>query len=261
MWTPLVHAGTGLISTGGVRRRCPVVRRGREFPRLEQVKRSPGRASCQSGKVRKRPCLHLIFRSVALRLPYIDSRARIGRPSSALVLLCIYGSAWCRRIRRSPSSESEKSELAYEAAVRVLSMQDASLSNLRNRATGLLGTAALAASFSAGLGLIQTDKTKGPVFPHWAAFSLLAVFFLLGASSIAVLWPVSGWAYAPSPSLILQRPSKCDGTAIRMATTRDLLPCIKRQSRVIICRSRWYRVSAILLVVELVIIVIGVATR
>ena len=96
-------------------------------------------------------------------------------------------------------------ELAYDAAVNLLSVQSAALGNLRNRATGLLSVAALATTFSTGLGLINQDPTKGSLFPEWATVFLLAILVALGVLSMVILWPIRGWAYAVDPRIVLQK--------------------------------------------------------
>ena len=65
-----------------------------------------------------------------------------------------------------PTASDKRLELSYDAAAKKLSMQDATLGNVRTRANTLLATAALFTSFSAGIGLISTDPTKGSVFPR-----------------------------------------------------------------------------------------------
>ena len=51
-------------------------------------------------------------------------------------------------------------ELAYNASIDILKQQDSTLANMRNRASGLLATAALAASFSTSIGLFGAR-------PYW----------------------------------------------------------------------------------------------
>jgi len=61
---------------------------------------------------------------------------------------------------------NEVIKLAYEEARAGLKEQDSTLSNIRNRATGLLAAAAVATSFAAAVGLLNTDPGRGAVLPQ-----------------------------------------------------------------------------------------------
>lgn len=63
--------------------------------------------------------------------------------------------------------------LAYDEARAALREQDATLANVRNRATGLLAAAAVGTSFGAAVGLLKTDPSRGYLFPRWAMWALL----------------------------------------------------------------------------------------
>ena len=89
-------------------------------------------------------------------------------------------------------------ELAYNAAVDVLKQQDATLANMRNRASGLLATAALAASFATSVGLFGAGATGSKPIPHQYGWVLLATVILIGVASSIVLWPVQRWGYGPN---------------------------------------------------------------
>ena len=60
-------------------------------------------------------------------------------------------------------SPDERLELAYEAALKSVGNQDATLGTLRTRANNLLATPALFTSFSTAVGLIDTSRNNGPV--------------------------------------------------------------------------------------------------
>jgi hypothetical protein len=63
--------------------------------------------------------------------------------------------------RVADQTSDKRLELAYDAAQKKLAMQDTTLGNVRTRANTLLATAALFTSFSAGIGLLNNDPTKG----------------------------------------------------------------------------------------------------
>jgi hypothetical protein len=92
---------------------------------------------------------------------------------------------------RADDKFNEVIKLAYEEARAALKEQDATLSNIRNRATGLLAAAAVGTSFTATIGLLRTDPAKGVVLPHWAGWTLIALVVLIGSGVMAVLWPSS----------------------------------------------------------------------
>lgn len=111
-------------------------------------------------------------------------------------------------------SESDRRlELAYGAAEKKLSMQDATLASVRTRATNLLAIAALFTSFSAWIGVINIDPTKGSVLGPVAGIGLLTLVVLLGVSVLVVVWPVKVWAFVPWVSKIMQMNESDEGEA------------------------------------------------
>jgi hypothetical protein len=108
-------------------------------------------------------------------------------------------------------------ELAYDAAQKYLAVQDTTLGNVRTRANTLLATAALFTTFSAGVGLIHTDSSKGAELSAIKGLILLLTVVVLGVCVIIVLWPISGWVFAPSAEKIMERYNQGeDEAAIRM---------------------------------------------
>ena len=147
-------------------------------------------------------------------------------------------------------------ELAYDAALDSLKMQEARLSGLRSRATGVLSAAALVTSFSAGLGLINTNPKTGAVFPKWAALALLAALIAIGVLDMVVLWPAQKWQFGPDVREILCKHD--GGTAvddIRRCVIDDALDGVERNEKRLHPRFRCYRWSAGLLVGEVIILV------
>jgi hypothetical protein len=103
------------------------------------------------------------------------------------------------------SDQSDKRlELAYDAGEKKLAMQDSTLGNVRTRANNLLATAALFTSFSAGIGLTNTDRTKSPVLSPCAGTALLVVVILLGISVLYVALPATNWQFVPSAEKIME---------------------------------------------------------
>jgi hypothetical protein len=94
--------------------------------------------------------------------------------------------------------------LAFDEAIRAIGQQEGSLKSLRDRASGLVSTAAVATTFGAGVGLLNTDPTKGAVFPvFWAVVLLLLVVGIL-ATGLIVLWPTDGWVFSLNARVLVE---------------------------------------------------------
>ncbi|MGV0777721.1 hypothetical protein [Mycolicibacter kumamotonensis] len=147
-------------------------------------------------------------------------------------------------------------ELAYDAAQKALAMQDATLGNFRTRANNLLATAALFTTFSTAVGLINTDEDKGPVLPAWGAFLLLLVLLFLAFFVLRVLWPEENWPYGPSAKEILAR---CDAgddeDAVRKYVTDKMIEGLASNRTKLESRQNSFKLAALLLVVEVVLLV------
>jgi hypothetical protein len=113
---------------------------------------------------------------------------------------------------------NEVIKLAFEEARAALKEQDATLGNLRNRATGLLAAASVGTSFAASVGFVNTDPSKGPVFPQWAGWTLLPLTVLIGGAVMAILWPASRWSFGPTATMILGASDKDIDDVHRIAT-------------------------------------------
>jgi hypothetical protein len=151
---------------------------------------------------------------------------------------------------------NEVLKLAYESAVTALREQDSTISNLRNRATGLLAAAAIGTSFATALGLLNTDPSRGSVFPPWAGWTLMGLVLVIGTSSMVVLWPASGWSFGPDPAQLLANSDK-DINDVRRTATKALLLGIAANNRSIAVRVLAYRVSAGVLLVESIVLIIA----
>ncbi|MEZ0358154.1 hypothetical protein [Mycobacterium sp. SA01] len=156
-----------------------------------------------------------------------------------------------------PDQASDKRlELAYDAAQKKLAMQDTTLSNVRTRANTLLATAALFTSFSAGVGLINSDPSKGPVLSSCAGSALLIIVILLGACVFYVSWPAKGWHFVPSASIIMKkyRASETE-EAIRIFVTDAMIKGSTENQPKLDRRQKAFRAAIFLLVVEVALLV------
>ena len=158
--------------------------------------------------------------------------------------------------------DDERLRLAYDAGVQALAQQDLTLNGLRTRTTGLLSAAAIVTSFSAGLGLLRTDPEAGPVFPHWAAFSLLAILVVIGVSSLVVAWPVPRFSFGPDSDVILEKTSAGEGMESILSTiAKELGEARAHNAGAINLRLLFYRVGLGLLVAEVIVLVIALSYR
>jgi hypothetical protein len=144
-------------------------------------------------------------------------------------------------------------ELAYDAAMKRLAMQDNTFGNVRTRANNLLATAALFTSFSSGVGLINTDPKKTAVLSPCIATVLLVVVLLLGSCVLFVLLPAKGWIYGPSAQKIMDMRDKkmMDEGAIRTEVITRMIEGIDLNNKKLDARLWAFRAAALLLVVEI----------
>jgi hypothetical protein len=156
----------------------------------------------------------------------------------------------------SVTDEADKRlEMAYEAANQRLSLQDTTLTSTRTRANNLLATTALFVSFSTGVGLINTDPSRGPIFPTYAAIVLLVLVVALGACVLYVAWPTKNWSYTPSAKKILVRVDADDDEAsIRRYVTDEMISGAERNQAQLAPRQNAYRGAVILLVLEVALL-------
>lgn len=147
-------------------------------------------------------------------------------------------------------------ELAYDAAEKKLAMQDATLGHIRMRANNLLATAALFTSFSAGVGLINTDRSKGPVLSPCAGAVLLAVVILLGLSALVAIWPVKEWHFVPSAKIIMDKidAQETEDAIRRFVADGMVQGAVKNQTQ-LKRKQNAFHVAAVLLAVEVALLV------
>jgi hypothetical protein len=154
-------------------------------------------------------------------------------------------------------------ELAYSAAVDILKLQDATLSNLRNRASGLLATAVLAASFSTSVGLLSAGSAENNTIAHQYGWVLLATVILIGIMSSIVAWPVRRWGHGPDPARLLKAVEKeglLAGQLYREFTVL-LVQAGARNARALAYRVRCYQAGILLLVVEVGTLIFAIITK
>lgn len=157
-------------------------------------------------------------------------------------------------------TSDKRLELAYNAAEKKLSMQDATLSSVRTRANTLLATAALFTSFSAGVGLISTDPSKGRVFPPIAGAVLLVMVVALGVCVLVVIWPAKGWVFVPSASKIMARYNAGDDeSSIRKYVIGEMISGGRKNEAQLKFKQKAFRAAAVLLACEVAVLVLVLA--
>ncbi|MFC5267951.1 hypothetical protein ACFPJ1_38050 [Kribbella qitaiheensis] len=150
-------------------------------------------------------------------------------------------------------------ELAYEAAKQTLAHQDSTLTNIRNRVTALFTAAALAVSFTAGVGLISGDGRVGKQYPVWAGLLLFVVLVLMSAAVLIVHWPSKGWHFGPSSSVIRE---KCDAGWTELEVRRHVLDamivgCQENRPKLKF-RQQAFRAVILLLSFEVLLIMVAI---
>jgi hypothetical protein len=144
-------------------------------------------------------------------------------------------------------------ELAYEAAVKAVEQQDATLKNLRDRAAGLLSAVAIAATFSGGLGLFSTDGANGATLAAWAKWLLFALVIATGGLSISVMWPATV-TFGVDPTKILTSQHNHHVTAARLWVTNELAAGHQRNAKVLHKKFRLYRMAVLALGAEVAVL-------
>ncbi len=147
-------------------------------------------------------------------------------------------------------------KLAYDEARTALREQDTILSNLRNRATGLLAAAVVGTSFSATAGLLNIDPERGRTFPEWAAWLLLIVIILVAVGVMTVLWPIRAWTFGPSASALATK--AVDGIdAVLHAAIEAMDSAIASNNRLLEQRVTMYRTTVLVLMLEIGLLVVA----
>lgn len=151
--------------------------------------------------------------------------------------------------------------MAYEAAAARLASQTDTLANLRVRANNLLAAAALITSFSAGLGLLNIDKAKGPLLPNWGPWALFGILMIVGVCAMFASWPTT-WAYTPSAEIILHtRTLNPSENTVRRSITDKLIAAKDRNEKTLKTKSAAYQVGVVALLAEISVLVAALASR
>ncbi|MFJ7016522.1 hypothetical protein [Streptomyces albogriseolus] len=132
---------------------------------------------------------------------------------------------------------------------------------MRTRASGLLVLAALVTSFSTGLGLINTDASKGRTIPAWEVGVLVSLFVLIGFFSMAVVWPAR-FCFGPSPQEITRwRKFGLSERDIRDYVTEKMIEGMASNERVITLRWVYFRIAILVTMLEVTVVVIAFLPR
>jgi hypothetical protein len=150
-------------------------------------------------------------------------------------------------------------DLAYEAAVSRLASQTSALEGFRTRASGLFLVAALVTSFSAGLGLVNTDAAKGAVLPVWAPWVLLGILLALGICAFSILLPTPHWVHGPSAGVILRVRQAAPYTAGKLFVVNEMVAAQQTNSAQLARRAWAYRTAVLLLLAEVLVLIAAVA--
>lgn len=166
--------------------------------------------------------------------------------------------------KQKPQEQPEKEhadllDLAYEAAVSRLASQTSALEGLRTRASGLFLVAALVTSFSAGLGLVNTDPGKGSVLPGWAPWVLLGILLVLGFCAFSILMPTPHWVHGPSAGEILKVRQVGPYTEGKLFVVQAMVAAQTGNSAQLARRALAYRTAVLLLLAEVLVLVAAVA--
>lgn len=148
---------------------------------------------------------------------------------------------------------NEVLKLGYEAALVALARQDQSLSNIRNRAVGLLSAATVATAIGGSVGLINTDPAKGHIFPQWLAIAVVALTLAIGALVSAIVWPITKWHFHVNPLSFVLAKSRAEDI-VREKAIIGLANAIAENQKVIRLRSQVFQIAIALVLLELTLI-------
>ncbi|MET8627939.1 hypothetical protein ABZW30_30070 [Kitasatospora sp. NPDC004669] len=149
--------------------------------------------------------------------------------------------------------DSSRDDLAYQAALRMLQMQDASLTNLRNRASGLLTISTLITSFTATLGWLNGGHVEGWYLVTLTSL-LLATLVTIGFLVIVILKPRL-WYFCPSAEDFLNPLQQESADETRAAVTRKMIQKSGRNREILYRLSRLYKFGLYFLLVEVGLVV------
>jgi hypothetical protein len=159
------------------------------------------------------------------------------------------------------AAEDPRYTLAFSEAQRALDHQSETLGNLRDRSAALLSTATLLSGFASGLGLINTDRDKGNVFPGWLALIVVALILAIGVCSLLVLVPSPGWVFTNNAAILLsnveQNPDR-DVNWVHAMLAQDMRRHEEANQIKLDRRFLYYRIGVGLLLAQTLALVCGV---
>jgi hypothetical protein len=159
------------------------------------------------------------------------------------------------------TASDDRLQLAYDAGTAALSQQDTTLGNLRGRATALLTIAALATSFATAIGLVN-PSAGGTGLPDWAAYTMLALLCLIGATVMLVLWPVSSFSFGPDSGDILNRYAKGESIDDILRSLSEAMTHARDTNATgITLRMHAFEIGGLLLLAEVIVLVVAVVVR
>ncbi|MFJ4947630.1 hypothetical protein [Streptomyces sp. NPDC088760] len=161
--------------------------------------------------------------------------------------------------RRQSEREMKKArlKLAYESIQKQLEAQDRTVTNLRNRATGLFAAASFIVVVSTNLGLI---REKGPSYPFWAATLLLALIAVQGWLVMAVIWPVEFHFGPRIEDIVDPRTHAIDDDVPGESLVDDLFDCLHENTQTIRHKTHLYQGAIACLLAEVGIVIAAIIT-
>lgn len=154
-------------------------------------------------------------------------------------------------------------DLAYDAALRALQLQDNTLSNMRTRSGTLLSATALGTAFATAANRIHGTNVATPGL----LLAITSIIFLaiIGTLSLSIVWPIrkrtrgiffwkkrDGWLFGPD---INRLKGITSGEAAKAAELEYLKLGLASNAKTIKSRARFYSWSIVLLVVQFGILV------
>ncbi|MCB7135539.1 hypothetical protein [Cellulosimicrobium marinum] len=160
----------------------------------------------------------------------------------------------------SSAPVDERLKLAFDQAQAAVAHQDSTLTNLRSRATALVTTSSVVATFAAGLGLIGSDPTKGNVLPTPLALVLVGLVIGVVGCSTLILLPTKGWIFYLDGRLLVEEWIDTAGVSVNEMYRR--LAIAVAQHEVINAEKLGrkvvsYRIGIVLLLFQTILLVLG----
>ena len=160
-----------------------------------------------------------------------------------------------------PILASEILELAYAAALKAVELQDGTLGNVRNRATGLLSAVTVATTFGAALGLFSNDPAKGPELPAWSKWALFVLLVAVGSLCLGVMWPAT-MAFGVDAGLVIKRAEQDnDIGVVHQYLIGELIAGHARNFKVLERKLLLYRLAVMALTAETAVLLLALILK